>query len=185
LYGSLVLYFLVAAFFEAAALVVLVDALVDRVFDEARALLAVRPRALVFGLSTALAGVAILLGLATFAGVDANAGVTAFLAGVTALLATLDTAFEGVVALTAAVFTGLADRARGGEATASAAFLAAALFGFGSDLVTAVATSAFLVAAFFFAGPDFLASGSSTTEASCFCACALLAVRCLTISVLQ
>lgn len=168
--------------FLAADLVVLVDALVERGFEAARVLLAVRPRAEDFGLSAFLAA-----GVTGFAGVVAAAlaGVSAFLAGVAVLLATRTSAREGVAALTLAALGGLEDRVGlGGEATASAAFFAAALFGFGSAFLTGVEGSAAALgfgAAFFFPTTAFL---GATSEVSAGAECLGAANLSLTISVL-
>ena len=138
------IYFLLVAFLAAATdLVVRVDALAERGFDAERLLLAARPRAVDFGVSIFLGA-----GVTGFAGVVNDlAGVSAFFAGVAVLLVTLTPARAGVVARTAAAFTGLVDLARavffGGDATASAAFLAAALFGFASAFLAGVDGSTF------------------------------------------
>ena len=148
------------------------DALVERVADAALPLLALRPRVVALGLSGFLAGVA------------GFAGVAAFFAGVAGLLATFRAGFDGVDVRTTAL-AGLADRAAalGGEATASAAFLAAALLGLTSSFLAGpVEAARVLLVARFFGAACFLGADSLTDSETC---CSLrLFNRSRTISVL-
>ncbi len=134
------------------------DALVERAADAVRVLLALRPRAVALGLSGFLA-----------AGVAGFTGVAAFFAGVTGLLGTFRAGFDGVEVLTTAL-AGLADRevALGGEATASAAFLAAALFGLTSSfLAGAVEAARVLLVARFLGAVCFFCADSLTDSETC------------------